>query len=385
MSLKNFGLSATALEEWLPWGGIIQPHVMKQKDSSLFAVLQYLPYTLDLSQEKLQLPDAFPFSRGWVLYNEHQHKAGEADGNDYLVICWNPFVSPNKRYVENSLPHERVDKNETITYFTQTIERFRQMLLPYTEAEFLTYQDLMDFLSFSFTHGMHYAEMPEIPLYMDVLLSQDAKMTFGDNDIYLDGQRLFLVRMLSAEPADIATLYDALTNLTFRHTQRLLLFSQKEAQKDLTEYLTTKIEFGQRTLWCPSRKILRREVVQGLLGKYNGYYTNLFQFFLPQEDDERFRSFFARQLNQLQCSYIAESYHLKEAFWGSIPGLFLADIQPPVIGFSHLSEFLTAQIKRKPPKQDILEDAKARLVPTSVDVQQYFMPKTERTDAHVPA
>ena len=35
MSIKDYGRNATAMEEWLPWGGIVvAPFVMRLKDAS---------------------------------------------------------------------------------------------------------------------------------------------------------------------------------------------------------------------------------------------------------------------------------------------------------------------------------------------------------------
>ena len=58
-SMKDFGLSATALEEWLPWGGIVRPGVMRQKDGSLFSIIEFTPYTVSLEKEETEpLPTA---------------------------------------------------------------------------------------------------------------------------------------------------------------------------------------------------------------------------------------------------------------------------------------------------------------------------------------
>ena len=42
----------------------------------------------------------------------------------------------------------------------------------------------------------------------------------------------------------------------------------------------------------------------------------------------------------MECGYILESFNLKEVFWGSLPGLYLANNVPPLIGFQHLEELL---------------------------------------------
>ena len=66
---KKFGLQATAVEEWLPWGGIVRPDVMKQKDGSMFSIIEYEPYSYMLDAEYPK----WNFRRGWVIWQEIQH------------------------------------------------------------------------------------------------------------------------------------------------------------------------------------------------------------------------------------------------------------------------------------------------------------------------
>lgn len=361
--LQKFGLSSTAIEEWLPWGGLVQEHIMKQKDWSLFAVLSYAPYTFDLNQtERIAALTSIQFCKGWTLWNEHQD-TGDGKGKDYLVVCWNPFVAFGDRYAGNPLPGDKVAAKDTVSYFASVLERIQKLIGTFTTASYLTYQDFLDFLSFSLSQGQDKKEMPEIPLYLDALLSEDVDIQFGKNSISIGGKQLYLVSLLGVDNAEIQSFYPAFQGKSFRHTRRLVCFSEKEAKREFLRYTKG---------WFPGRKLLRKQATGDLLGKYNGYFMDTLQFLLDPDELEAFRPFFRHLLDVQQCSYIEEDFNLKEIFWGCIPGLFLANTRGPVQGFPYLSDFLTTKRIEKIVHQDILKDAKSNLVPTSVDVQQYL-------------
>ena len=51
---------------------------------------------------------------------------------------------------------------------------------------------MMDFLSFTLSMGEHRAIMPDVPLYMDALLSQDIDFDFRANDIFINGKKVLV-------------------------------------------------------------------------------------------------------------------------------------------------------------------------------------------------
>lgn len=359
---KKFGLQATAVEEWLPWGGIVRPGVMKQKDGSMFSIIEYEPYSYLVGQEYPK----WNFRRGWVVWQEIQH-TGDSESKYYLVICWNPFYQAAGKYITNALT-PKVQKKNVIDYFELEIKHFLTDFSSLTKVRLLTYQELMDVLSFSLSQGDDHQEMPDTPLYMDALLSEDIDMKFGANDIYIDGRHLYVVSMLS--PGNLSNLYQGIRHMTYRHSRRLVCLGHKESFRYLKKY-TAK--------WFPKRNVVRKYAMDGLLGQFNGYYTDSFQFLLEKEDDLPFRKFFEKNIDETGINYIVQRYGLKETFWGSIPGLFLANQRPPVVGFQHLSEFLGAEAIEPRQETNILDDASSRLVPTTVDVREYFKNGKEGT------
>jgi len=372
-SLKKYGKDALAVEEWVPWGGIVRPSVMREKDGSLLAVIRYQPFSMTVKEGEEPVFTPYPFRRGWVLWNEHQHGADGTDA-DFLAVCWNPFTMKGRAAVPNVLTKDRVLAKDTVDYFEQEMARFLAYLQKLTEAELLTYQAIMDFLSFSVSLGDDHPLMPDIPLYMDALLTQDLTFRFTANDIFINDKRLLMLS-LPSKP-DPSPFYHAFSNLPYRHVRRLLCFNEKEARTDFVRY-TKK--------WFPSRRVIRRMGMEHLLGAYNGYLTEHFCFLLAPAMDKEFRPFLEDFLRKQGCPYLLESYRLKEAFWGSLPGLFLADARPPVVGFPYLAEFLTATVTyQKKPKVNVkrrqLSDAEQKL-----EANLAAEPSDRKGEEHVPA
>lgn len=177
MNLLKEYTAAKDVAEGLPWGGITMPFVMRQKDGSCFSVIEYQPYEKTRLSKSLHTPD---FCRGWSLWSECQHTP---DSDRYfLTICWNPFISRHNPHIENTLGVE-VEQGNFLPCFAQEAQGILREIQSVTTARLLEYQDLMDFLSFTLSMGENRVLMPEVPLYMDALLSQDIEFDFLANDI----------------------------------------------------------------------------------------------------------------------------------------------------------------------------------------------------------
>ena len=325
--LEESSINNTAVDEWLPWGGITRPAVMEQKDHSYFSVISYLPWDRYIFSDNVTFPE---FRRGWGLWSERQHTL--AGDYHYLALFWNPFTEKNKSYVENSLG-ERIAKDETLDYFEQEVQKFTKQIRQVTVARLLTYQEIMDFLSFSLSMGDNRVEMPEDSSCMDVLLSQDIKFRFDANDIYINDKRVLIVTLPGLTEPNI--LFDKFANIPFRYVHRLLMFNQDETKKDLNRYA------GH---WCSGRKTMLKRIEQDIFGNINGYYYNGFIFHVPSNEYDNFRLYVTNELTKLEIPFIIENYNLKDVWWGSIAGNYLANITPPLVGFSSVTDLL---IQRK--------------------------------------
>ena len=323
MSLKEFEVDDTAVDEGLPWGGLTLSHVMQQKGGSFFSVIEYVPYERKNSAPKLELPE---FRRGWAVWNERQHTP-ETD-RDFIVLFWNPFETKAEPFIENALG-EKISKGGELKYFGEVAEKFCRELSKNTAAKLLTYQELLDFLAFTLTLDAKAVAMPEVPLYLDALLSQDVRFKFQANDIFINDNRVFVATL----PTVLSPwrLFDRIKNFRYRYVRRMLIFSKPEAELDLKKY---------DRKWCPRRKVMLEEIESGVLLAFNGYYYSGIIFQLDEAEYAAARSILEEYLTAEGAPFIFEQFNLKDVWWGSLPGVFLANITPPVTGFDSFEEFI---------------------------------------------
>lgn len=335
MSLKEFEINNDEVSEGLMWGGITLPHVMQQKDGSCFSVIEYEPYEKNYLTKKLELPK---FRRGWAIWNERQHTS-DGDRN-FIVICWNPFEIKNNPNIENTLGEE-VAKENFLNYFGLRAEKICKEFSKVTQAKLLKYQELINFLSFTLTLEKIEVQMPEVPLYMDALLSQDVKFQFKANDIFINGKKILAVSL--PDLTRVWEIFEQIKNIYYRYVRRLLIFDAKESELELKKYC------GK---WCPNRKIMLTEIESGILSKFNGYCWNGFIFSLDESEYENIQDRLSEYFQEQEISFVFEHYNLKDVWWGSLPGVYLANITPPIVGFESLEGFILHKEPIKSKRQE---------------------------------
>ena len=333
--LKEFDEKILAVEEWLSWGGITLPHVMQQKGGSCFSVIEYEPYERNYLTKKLDLPN---FRRGWAMWNERQHTL--TGDKDFLVVFWNPFETKINPNIENTLG-DTVKKEKFLSYFGAEVENICKELSKVTRVKLLEYQELMNFLSFELNMEEIEVKMPDVPLYMDALLSQDVQFDFKANDIYINGKKL-LVLTLPTMP-NAWEIFEKVKNFSYRYVRRILLFDEQESELEMKKYA------GQ---WCPCRKIMLKEIEKEILASFNGYCWNGFIFRLDETEYETFRQDMDEYLTLKEILFVFEHYNLKDVWWGSLAGIFLANITPPLIGFNSAEEFILHKEKITTTRQE---------------------------------
>ena len=311
--LKEYEVNNTKVEEWLTWGGITLPAVMQQKDGSCFSVIEYEPYEKNYFTKKMEIPK---FCRGWAMWNERQHKL-KGDKN-FLVIFWNPFAMKENSYIENTLG-EKVEKKFFLKYFNEEVEKISKEISKVTRAKLLEYQELMNFLSFSLTLEEKEIKMPEVPLYMDALLSQDEQFEFTANDININGRKLLILSL--PDLSNVWEMFEEIKKYEYRYVRRILIFDERESEIEMKKYCGN---------WCPNRKIMQKEIERGILSKFNGYYWSGFIFLLNNEEYEEVRTALEKYLTLKESAFVFEKYNLKDVWWGSLAGMYLANITPPI-------------------------------------------------------
>ena len=328
MSWKEYDLSNNTVADWLPWGGLTLPHVVQEKDGSYFGVIRY--NSLPEGEEIDFKPPVF--REGWSLWLERQHVPMGEDGF-YLVLCWNPFIN-KAGYAVNRLSKEIIVKAEDAgIYFATVLDDLVETLGKITEARVLEYQAVIDFMSFAIAFNEQKITMPEVPLYLDDLLSQDLDLNLSGNSIEIGGRETVSVSLAAPLPLkQEEKLLHAVDRLPYRFVQRLLVMGQEKAEKKLSAYM------GK---WCSGRKSVKKLIKEPLLGELTGLYANNLFLLTDKGQGKEIERYIREVLNRLEALYIVEDYNRKDVWWGSLPGLFRANLTPPQMSFNGLDELMS--------------------------------------------
>ena len=196
-------------------------------------------------------------------------------------------------------------------------------------------------MSFSLTLEEKEIKMPEVPLYMDALLSQDEQFEFKANDININGKKLLILSL--PDLSNVWEMFEEIKKYEYRYVRRILIFDERESEIEMKKYCGN---------WCPNRKIMQKEIERGILSKFNGYYWSGFIFLLNNEEYEEVRTALEKYLTLKESAFVFEKYNLKDVWWGSLAGMYLANITPPIVGFESVEEFILTQEKLKAERQE---------------------------------
>ena len=208
------------------------------------------------------------------MWLETQHSTEK--NKNFLVIFWNPFVKKNERYIENALG-EKILKEKYLDYFCSEVEKIFEKLSRVTSAKILEYREIINFLTFSLTQDEKEIKMPEVPLYLDALLSQDINFEFKANDIVVDGKKILIISLPTMP--EVFEMFSDLEKIKYRYVRRILFFDGKESSAEWKKYSEK---------WCVGRKTMLKKIEEEIFQEVNGYYWNGFIFHLDATEYEKF-------------------------------------------------------------------------------------------------
>jgi hypothetical protein len=322
MTLKDYKIDDNAIYEWLPYGGIVRPEVVKNKDGSFMGIIEYEK----ISHYK-NLALRSNYRNGWSVWLETQHK-GSFDKN-YFILCWNPFKTKDGEIKNYTKPLQDASCTEL---FLAELKDTAKSLSLLTECRILKYQEIVDVLRFSLSLADDECKMPDIPLYLDVVLSKDLDMSFSENGISINGKNVYILSLAGLPKNDeLEEILESLKAVRYRYVKRLLFFDKKSAEKNLAQYTS---------LWCNGRKSVKKLITDKLLNNYNVYFSEIIVLLLTDEESVKITEIIRSKLKKLELLFIIEEYNLKDSWWGSLPAIFRANIAPPVMGFSSLESLL---------------------------------------------
>ena len=326
MLSQEFVDDPVLLSNWLPWGGLVREDVLLNKDDSMLGFIEYTPSPVQDKFIRMR-----NFKDGWSIWSEVQHYE-DGSIHYFFVLCWNPFFRKLTNTVENAISNVIKKKGEEIDYFRQELHFLAQDMAKVFPCKVMKYQEIIDFLSFSISLGKHHLVMPETPLYLDSWLTYELKTEFLENGLKIDGENLCVVSLPSCPDEKILQMiFPRFNNLPFRYVKRLICTGREAADKNWAVYSKK---------WCGSRNYIKEAIHDDVLSRMNGYFDEGLFFLVSDEVLPRVQNFCNQIMTVLEIPYILEAFNLKDVWWGSLPGLFRANINPPDIGFKHIDDLM---------------------------------------------
>lgn len=364
-SWKEYSLENKEVQDWVVWEALTHESVLRSKDDSVLGVIRYKPFERK-EGAGISLP---AFSQGWVMNIEEQH--GDEGEACFLTLTWNPFLSLKGDKVENALGENAAMSIDAMEqHMFSVLDTLASRFPPEAEAKILKYQEIIDYLAFSLSHGRMYVEMPAVPVDLDVYLTEDFTADFSKNLITF-GEETFLILTL---PAFLGAMEKTLrriieemehAHIPCRHVQRILFFDEKEARKEMERR-------DRMGLWCRSRKYIKELIEAPLHGKFHGYYNNTLVALVKTENYARTVAYLRKLFYETQEFYVIENFNAKQRWWGTIPAHFRAGVAAPICAFQNLEDLLMASGSGSMKKEE---------TETLISVDE---DESGREEAHVP-
>ena len=335
-TLQEFHMDLSKIYNWLPWGGLVYPQVVRNKDNSLMGFIRYTTDAGADASAESEVEKITAFKKGWAIWVDLQHYNGQ--DTTVLTLCWNPFREKKTGRLLNALNEKVYTRDEAERYFITVLNNLQKDLSATVKAEILEYAEILGYLKSTLSGKPAPVEMYSPPLYLDAVLSKDVDFQlFGSktkkkNDLAIDGHEVTVVTPLGFQKMPImGSLFTAFRDFDYRFVKRFLFFDQESAEKELKKYMHD---------WCKGRRSIRDYLMQGLTRNFNGVYTDTFIFQFDTENRQENEKYINTVFETLSIPHTFEDYNRKHCWWGAIPGCFRANITMPLKGIDQLGDLL---------------------------------------------
>lgn len=378
---------AGLLSDLLPWAMLVAPGVIEQKDGLLQKTFAFRGPDLESESRQSLISTIARLNNslkrlggGWSLFLEAQRgfstnypesqfpdaasqalederKASfRAEGEHFETKYFLTFVRKPNRLDSNG-------PKQAFEIFEKEVNRIVSLvhsIVPFIRE--LSDEETLTYLHSTISTKRHKVSVPEIPMYLDAVLSDQTLYCGMENR--LDGSFLKTVTVRSFPGSSFPGVLDALNNLEFeyRWMSRFILLAKQEARKEITRY---------KKGWASQRKgmttVLQEEATQSesvmgnshaegnvgdaddamveLEGDYTsfGFYTGTVTVFgkTSKEANQR-ASAVESAINNMGFTAYVEGINSTQAWLGSLPGHVYANVRRPLVNslnFSHLIPF----------------------------------------------
>lgn len=319
-AMKEYDVDLTKLYEWLPWGGLVYPSVVRNKDGSLMGFME-------AEQKKLTAMD-MELPNGWAVWMERQHFSGKS--THIMTLFWNPFADKRTGIVRNSLEGRLLRLEQAEAYFISVLNSFG--------ARIMENEEVLSYLG-SVLRGEPFSiGMLKEPLYLDAILSKDVdfrvfgKSTPLKNALSINGRFVTALTPLGYPRMPImGILFRAFRDFDYRFVRRFIFMDKDTADKELKGYMKN---------WCRGRQSVKSFLLERLDNAYWGIYTNTFIFQFPEDERKENETYIKEVLETMDLPHIMEDFNRKHAWWAAIPGIHQAGLTSPVKGIGRFADLL---------------------------------------------
>jgi type IV secretion system protein TrbE len=404
LNLTEYAKKPKLLADYLPWGFLVGPGIILNKDGSFLRLARYRGPDLESATEAeligvtARINNVLKrFGSGWALFfearraqashypmsnfpdpisllvDEERRKSFETEGGHFesgyvLSFCWLPPAETQDK--AGAYLIERGDDARGISdsrglewrdYFVAETDRALDLLsniLP--EICFLSDEETLTHLHSCVSTKDHPVSVPAIPAYLDALLT-DTPFT-GGMAPKLGDQHLLTISVLGMPGTTTPGLLDELNDLAigYRWATRWIALDRPEAQKLLTRKrrqwfakrksvtaILREVLFNQETALLDtdaSTKAAETNEALEDLGSGDvafGYVTTTITVSAEDETEaDEALRQVERVVNARGFVTIRESFNAVEAWLGSLPGNPYANVRQPIIHTLNLAHVM---------------------------------------------
>ena len=310
--LEDYQHDYSKVYSWLSWGGLILPEVVRNKDGSLMGFIRY-----GQSDEKTADEISLDYPQGWGIWLDRHHFAG--DNTETLCLLWNPIRKGS------NLP--AVNLGESIRRGSVSEEEyFRKVLMDLSKKVpggiVLQQEQILSYLQSTLEMRFCDVSMPEIPLYLDAVLSKDMAFKVYDpngrdrNRFTIRGKEIAVASIKdSLHESKLYMVLKAFRKMDYRFCRRCLFMPEDNLQHELGKMTTN---------WCPKRQSVRVYMLSKQAGN-GGMISDTLVFVLDSEGAEEYHKYIREILEAVEVPFVMEDYNSKQCWWGTLPGMFRAN------------------------------------------------------------
>ena len=404
LNLTEYAKKPKLLADYLPWGFLVGPGIVLNKDGSFLRLAKYRGPDLESATEAeligvtARINNVLKrFSSGWALFiearrteashyplsnfpdpvslfvDEERRKSFETEGGHFesryvLSFCWLPPAEAQSKagayLVERGDDERGISESrgfEWRDYFVAETDRALDLLasiLP--EIRFLDDEETLTHLHACVSTKSHPVSVPVIPAYLDALLA-DTPFT-GGMAPKLGDQHLRAISVLGMPGTTTPGLLDELNDLAVGYSwvTRWIALDRPEAQKLLTRKrrqwfakrksvtaILREVLFNQETALLDtdaSTKAAETNEALEDLGSGDvafGYVTTTITVSAEDESEaDEALRQVERVVNARGFVTIRESFNAVEAWLGSLPGNVYANVRQPIIHTLNLAHIM---------------------------------------------